>query len=127
MPVEISAQQKKNYLLISVSGVLENLEELKNLSVQFYEQVIQYETRNVVIDELQLKLTNSIMHQVELIKYYSDNLPPEIKNYKVAVAVDPKYKDLAEFWNLYGTNRGFPWKGFTSLEEALEWIKLDEG
>ena len=127
MPVEISAQRKKNYLLISVSGVLENLEELKNLSVQFYEQVIQYETRNVVIDELQLKLTNSIMHQVELIKYYSDNLPPEIKNYKVAVAVDPKYKDLAEFWNLYGTNRGFPWKGFTSLEEALEWIKLDEG
>ena len=123
MPVEISAQQHQEYLLIRASGVLENLEALKDFSVQLYEQAIKYDTQKVVIDEMQLQLTNSITDQVELIQYYTQNLPAEIRNYKVAVAVDPQYRDIAEFWNLYGTNRGYRWQGFTALEKAIDWIK----
>ena len=77
-----------------------NLEALKDFSVQLYEQAIKYDTQKVVIDEMQLQPTNSITDQVELIQYYTQNLPAEIRNYKVAVAVDPQYRDIAEFWNL---------------------------
>lgn len=126
MTAEISSQPQNDYLVIKASGTIENLEELKDLSVRFYKEAIKYETRKVVIDEMELRLTNSIFHQVELIKFYSENLPTEIRDYKLAVAVDPQYKELAEFWNLYGSNRGYSWKGFTSLEEALNWIRLTD-
>lgn len=127
MPVDISARQENDYVLIKASGIIENFEELKDFSTRLYGEGVKYETRKVVIDEMQLQLTNSVVHQFELINFYSQNLPSWIKQYKIAVAVDPKYKELAEFWELYGSNRGFPWKGFTSLQEALNWIKQVKG
>lgn len=123
MPFDISARKEKDTLLLKVSGKLESLEELKALSVRLYEASIKFETRKVLIDEMALELTGSIVHQAELIKFYSENLPQEIREYRVAVAVDPKYRDLADFWNLYGSNRGFPWRGVTSLEAAIQWIE----
>ena len=123
MPVQITSSQKDHYVLIEVSGTLENLEELKDLSHMLYAEALKYDEYNVIVDEMQVELTNSIVHQVELIKYYTENLPVEIKKYNLAVAVDPKYKEVADFWTLYGANRGFPWKGCTSLEEAVDWLR----
>lgn len=123
MPANISAHQENHYLPIKASGIIESLEELKDFSTALYAEGIKYDTRNVVIDEMQLQLTTSVVHQCELINFYSESLPPQIKQYKIAVAVDPKYRELAEFWELYGSNRGYPWKGFTSLENALDWIE----
>ena len=114
---------KPSDLIPELQGRLPIRVELKALSVRLYEASIKFETRKVLIDEMALELTGSIVHQVELIKFYSENLPPEIREYKVAVAVDPKYRDLADFWNLYGSNRGFPWRGVTSLEAAIQWIE----
>lgn len=123
MPVNITSRQEKDYLLIKASGSIENVEELKDFSSRLYEEGVKYNTRNVVIDEMQMQLTTPIVHQSELINFYTQNLPPEIKLYRIAVAVDPKYREIADFWELYGTNRGYHWKGLTSLKEAINWIE----
>jgi hypothetical protein len=63
-----------------------------------------------------------LIEYVNLEKFFSEELPPEIRSLKLAVVVNPRYKEVGDFWETYCRNRGFGYKAFTSMEDAGAYI-----
>ncbi len=120
MSVLITSEKQESYLLIRVSGELEDLAKLTSV---LNEEVIKFDSNIVIMDLRDLELPDSLMEYVDAVSTYQRDFPIEGHSRKVAVVVNPAYKDAAQFWETYSRNRGFLHEAVTSIEDAEEWIK----
>jgi hypothetical protein len=123
MNMSISSRLEADYLLIKVSGSVADLEEMKLLTRRIYEEVMKYGSKKVVIDQTENQPLDSLVRQVELVEFYSEEFSAEARYLKVAIVTDSKYKKIAHFWETYAYNRGYRFQVFYSMDDALEFIR----
>lgn len=122
MPYQLLAETKEEYLLIKSTGSLGNLEELRAHSNDTYAVVAKHPFTQVM-------LLNNTMHYIvdlipyyELVSFYSEDFPVEVRRLKVALVVAPQYDELGKFWETLCVNRGYNFHSFISEAEALNWL-----
>ena len=124
MKVTISTEQRKNYLIIKGSGCIKNSYEEKEFAKNCYEVILKNNSKKVIIDQREIDFTSSIVDQTETVSFYNEEFESFIRFVRIAIVISPKDKELHEFWELYANNRGYPWRVFTKIEDAIEYIEL---
>ena len=85
------------------------------------------EKLNALIDEHGFPSFN-IGDVASLVKFYIDNLPIKLKSFQVAAVLHEAIKDMgpnARFWETYARNRGYDFKIFYSMENALKYMQTE--
>jgi hypothetical protein len=119
MEARISSQKDGRSLLIKTSGTIDSWIDFTK---QLYKEIKKYDCEVIVIDHMELEFPSYMIDYCDLVHFYAENLPFDIRLLKLAVVVDPKYKAIADFWETYCHNRGFRYKAFASMEDACAWI-----
>ena len=124
MDAKMSSHQEEDYLLIKTSGTIKSWIEF---SKQLYEEITKFDCKMIVIDHMELEFPTCLTDYCELVNFYAQNLPFDIRLWKLAVVSDPKYKAIADFWETYCHNRGYRYKAFICMEDAVAWITGNGG
>ena len=124
MNFKLSSSKKADYLVIKASGEIVDIADWKMLNKLYYDEFVKHDAKKVVIDEMEMEMTFplGLINLCELVDSYSEELPIEIRRVKLAVAVDSKHKSTADFWETYAHNRGYHYKVFYSMEDALKYM-----
>jgi hypothetical protein len=121
MSAKISSRKEGDILIIKVSGTIKKT-GLIGLTNQVYEEITRHGCTRIIIDNSDLEMPTKLIEYVNLEKFYTTNLPSEIRSMKLAVVVSPMYKETGNFWETYCRNRGFGYKAFTSIEDASTYM-----
>lgn len=122
MNFTITSQNKSDYLLIESKGRIVTKAELFKHSQLVHEEIIRYDNKKILVYEPELHFPQDLFSYLALVHNYIDNFPPDIRLLKIAIVVSAVYEEIAKFWAIACQNRGFPYNGFTSLQEAHTWL-----
>jgi hypothetical protein len=122
MAVTISSHVEADYLVIEGEGSVGNLVDNKLASKLCYEEISKHDLQKVLLDFRRVEGGASITDMYGLASSYSSDYPHELRRLKLAVVVDPKHKDLSDFWQLCANNRGYDFRGFTDVGSARSYL-----
>ena len=121
----VKVRMEPEYLLIERAGTIATLEDQKIGSDACYREVIKNNVDRVLIDDRQLQFNTSILDQCDMVGYYNDEYEVEIRSVRVAFVVNHDDKELHDFWELYAGNRGYLWKVFREMDDAIAFLTRD--
>ena len=119
---KLDSTLENDVLWVKVTGNIKSITDWQNLVHMYYKAYEPYGVENVILDQSDLDFPIDFFHMMEITRYYSNELPFDIRLVNVAVVVKEKYLELGEFWETYSHNGGFPFKIFYSLESARQYI-----
>lgn len=122
MDITVTSSLKDQYIFIASAGRLEKKEDLFRHAELMYREINRYDKKVILIDNRNTIFPLNKLDYYDQIKYFSTNLPEEIRFYKLAIVMDPKYEEIGQFWETVAVNRGFQYHSFTSIEEAHNWL-----
>ena len=129
MPFHLSIKEENDYIIMKSTGTINNFDEQTELAREQTDLIIKYNVKKVISDvtELQYSLDSfNIVDVASLVKFYIDSLPTQLKSYLIAAVLNEMVKDVipkARFWETYTRNRGFNFRVFYSMEDALKCIQ----
>ena len=122
MDFSISSQLKPGYLLIESEGRALSKHALFEHARLIFEEIAKYDCRKILLHEPGLELPASVIDYIELVETLSITYPPEIRSFRIAFVLSPRYTDIAHFCETICVNRGFWYYGFTSLQQGEDWL-----
>ena len=124
MDVTIISKIENDYLMIKSSGSVVGIDEYILLQERYYNEIVSYGFTEIIVDESEMELPPSIMAQDEIVKFFSDELPEEIKRWKIAAVLPNNYIEIARYWELQANKNGYySYKVFTSVDDARQFIQ----
>jgi hypothetical protein len=120
--MSVSSSLEADYLLIKVSGRVADVNDMKLLTRQIYDEIMRYDSKKIVIDQRESQPLDSLVSQVELVEFYSEEFPVEARYLELAIVTDSKNEKIASFWETYAHNRGYHFRVFYSMDDALKFI-----
>lgn len=75
-----------------------------------------------ILDALATEFPSDLFAYYDLVQFYIEKLPPEIRELKLACVISPEYSNVGRFWQTASNNRGFKYQAFISVREAEEWV-----
>src|SRR6478752_9134026 len=120
MSAIVSSESRPGYILIKCSGSMRNVDELRVFSQLIYEEIIK-DTHTRILLRNDVSLPVNPIEYYELVKSYAEDLPDEIRMFKLANVVQPEHHEIIKFWETVCVNRGYNFHGFISEEEGLVW------
>jgi hypothetical protein len=119
MNVVVSAKPENEYLLIKVSGIITNEEEHRLLTKRFYLEIKGHNSNKTIIDVSETSFPHSFEFLNDIVEFYSEELPEEVKYWKIAVVDESSYRELGKYWEFMANRQGFMgYKVFSSMKEA---------
>ncbi|MCW3092509.1 MAG: hypothetical protein JWP81_3578 [Ferruginibacter sp.] len=120
--VKVTSQNSEAYLLIDSKGVLQTKEDLFKHCQLIFDEIIKHAPQKVLINEPEMQFPPGLFSYFELVQHYIDDFPPEIADFKIAVVISEKFKEIGDFWETVCVNRGLQYFVFYSLEDATKWL-----
>lgn len=118
----ITSENNADYLLIRSVASLKNEEDLIKHAMLVFDEYKKYDNKKVVLDGLATAFPSDLFPYYDLVQFYIEKFPPDIREIKLACIISPEYTRIGKFWETVSNNRGFQYRAFTSLREAEEWI-----
>lgn len=118
----ITSQNNADYLLIRSVASLKNENDLIQHAILVFDEYKKYGNKKVVLDGLETGFPSDLFPYYDLVQFYIEKFPPEVREIKLACVISPEYTRIGKFWETTSNNRGFRYRAFTSLREAEEWI-----
>jgi len=122
MNIVITSRPEPEYLLVESKGVLFTKDDLVMQSKLIHEEIIKHKAKKILVNEPDTKFPLELFPYYELVKFYVDNFPPEMRLNKIAVVIAQDYEKMARFWETVCNNRGFQYFAFTSFQKAHDWL-----
>jgi len=118
----LTSQNNADYLLIRSEASLKDEHDLIQHALLVYDEYKKYENHKVILDGLATRFPSDLFPYYDLVQFYIEKFPPEIRKIKLACIISPEYSRIGKFWETASNNRGFKYRAFTSLREAEEWM-----
>lgn len=122
MGFDIAACKGDGYLVLKYKGTVTSLADEEQLATQCLEEFKKYDYSRMLIDFRAMEFLSSITDQCQVVSHYNAEFPNWVRTVRVALVVTPEAKELHEFWELYAGNRGYPWRVFTDIGDAISYI-----
>ena len=119
MAATITSESKSEYLLITGNGELRSAEDLIEQAEAIYSEFTKHDHTKILIDQRETTFPTRFFSYLDLVDHY---VTMPIMLIKIAVVIDPKNKEIGDFWETACNNRGYQYFAFTSYEEAERWI-----
>ena len=117
MGVVVSVKPEEEYLLITVSGIIKNEEEHRSLTKRLYLEIKGHSPSNIIIDETSFPHSFEFLN--DIVRFYSEELPEEVKYWKIKVIDESSYLELGRYWQFIANQQGFMnYEVFSSMREA---------
>lgn len=124
MNITIESHLCKDYLLIISRGRIDNKEELFAHSEMKAREASQYDQNKVLLDNTGIEYPKEMYLYVQLAEYYPTFIPPAVRAKKIATVIGEKYQGIGDLWETACANRGYPFRHFTSMKDALRWLQM---
>jgi len=119
MNVVVSVNPENEYLFIKVSGIITNQVEHRLLTERFYLEIKEHGSNNTIIDVSETSFPHSFEFLNDIVEFYSEELPDEVKYWKIAVVDESSYRELGKYCEFIANQQGFMgYKVFSSMKEA---------
>ncbi len=118
----VTSQNNTEYLLIRSVGSLKDEPDLFRHAKLVYDEFKKYNNKKIILDALATEFLFDLFSYYDLVQFYIEKLPPEIKELKLACIISHEYSNAGKFWQTASNNRGFQFQAFTSILEAGEWL-----
>ena len=123
MDVIMLSKAENDYLLIKAQGNIVDPEEHKLLTKRFYNEIVKYRFKRIIINVSKINFPISFEFHNDIFKFYAEELPSEIKFWKIAVVDESSYRELGKYWEFKANQNGYNnYKVFSSMSEALIFI-----
>lgn len=122
MNIVITSRPEPGYLLVESRGELFTRDDLLRQSRLIHDEIIKHQAKRILVDEVATKFPLELFPYYELVKFYLDNFPPGIRQFKIAIVIAEDYEKMARFWQTVCTNRGLQYFAFTSFQKAQHWL-----
>ncbi len=122
MELGFTLSHRDDYLLITSSGMVEELEELKLLHRRYCEEIAKSGFNKIIVDELDLKKPLSLLLIIDLIESYKSGYPQNMKEWSMAIIVEKGYRQMAEFWEFNVRNMGYDFRIFNNIADAMKFL-----
>jgi hypothetical protein len=118
----ITSDNNADFLFIRSVARLKNEEDLIKHARLIFDEYKKYGNKKVIVDGLETEFPFDLFPYYDLVQFYVEKFPPEIREIKLACVISPEYKRIGKFWETASNNRGFQYRAFISLREAEEWL-----
>ena len=119
MDANISVRPEHGYLFIKVSGIIINEEEHRLLTERIYSEIKKHRSENTIVDVSEAQFPKSLEFLNDIVEFYAEELPLEVKYWKIAVVDESDYRELGKYWQFKANMKGFTgYKVFPSMREA---------
>ncbi len=122
MKLTLSSKIENDYLIVEASGSIADIEEYKLLVKRYYDEIMKYDIKKIILDESKMQYPKSLVLQRDIVEHYSVGSSKAPRLWKLACVVDRNMIDIAKFWEFNATQRGCNHKAFDSIEEARAWM-----
>lgn len=124
MAITTTSRLHSEILRIEAFGTIINSDDEIQAARACWAEMSQYQVSKVLIDVRKVNFSSGLMAQVMQIQYINESLP-DIKLKLIALVIKPEDKRIHDFWELFGRNRGFNWRVFTSSNEAARFLSKE--
>jgi hypothetical protein len=120
MAIKHQIQNTENYLLVTTSGIDDNLVQVQEYARAVIEAAHKYQSLKILCDERLLTYNLSTFDTFELANFAS-----QYAKFcrKIAIVCNPNSLEAGKFYETVSQNRGLTVKIFTDFSEAEEWLK----
>jgi len=122
MDITITSKTERDYFLIESKGVLKSKEDLCEHAEIIYKEISDHGAKKILIYEPETQFPLGLFTYFDVVHFYLDSLPFEIRFLKIAIVIAKEYKEIADFWETVCVNRGLKYYAFTSFQEAHNWL-----
>lgn len=122
MNIIITSHPGPEYLLIESKGELISKDDLKMHGQMIYDEIMKYAAKRILVNEPETSFPTDLFSYYELVEFYLNSFPPEIRFLKIAVVISEEFEKVAGFWETVCVNRGLQYFAFTSFRKAHEWL-----
>lgn len=113
-----------NFLEIkSVGGIL-SLSAFKYHGKLVFELGQQHKSKNILLDRRELYSPSDHNELSEFLSFVMKKLPPKVNDMRFAICGQPQHKEVNDFGELFGGNRGMQVKTFVDIDEARNWMSV---
>jgi hypothetical protein len=117
-----------SYILIKSLGAIKDTKEFKLQSKMYYEEITKRAYSKALIDETNFENPPGLITQALVGDYMTDvTVFPKLRELQIAVVPTKKDFEAAYFWETYSRNRGFNFRVFSNMKEALIWLNESGG
>lgn len=118
----IESTDMGDYLLVTTSGTIETVEEWKEADMRAADLIRSQKHRRVIADERNLIHKQSVIAVTQLVRQVIDEMPQDFMGLRLAAVVNAKSRSIADFWETYSVNRGYNWRAFEDMSQAITFI-----
>ncbi|MES2646346.1 MAG: hypothetical protein V4717_05690 [Bacteroidota bacterium] len=122
MSFTLSAQNKKEYLLVISKGIVSMTDGLIEHSTKIYQEIKKFGKEKILVDDTETRFPLSLFNYSDLVNHYVANLPPETKDLKIAIVISDSFRSMADFWETICQNKGYQFRVFGDIQEAHNWL-----
>ena len=119
--IQFEVRHHELYCHIKSYGDRNNSNELFNGTDQLYDIILQCGYPYVIADYSDVVFTLNFPDVFNIIRYYERKLP-SMKGITMAGVVNEKNMEIALYWEKLSNIKGYEFKVFVSLEDAVQWI-----
>ena len=122
MSTTLSSELRPGYLLLVGSGEIMSLDQYRFFARQVSDEIRKFDRRKIILDERQVAYSPSFLLQCDSIDFYESDLGEDATDWQICVVAGNDLLVLGEFWAQSSRDAGFPFRFFTSTEEAVAFL-----
>jgi hypothetical protein len=119
MAVSYAISQSGDRMFVETCGSDEDMESLRSYGLAIIENALLLNCASILCDETRLEYRLGTYDTFESARFISERAPNVAK---VAIVIDPRFLDVAEFRETVAVNRGLKLRVFSEREKALAWL-----
>ncbi len=127
MNTTVSSELRPGYLLLVGSGEVVSLDQYRVLVRQYGDEIRKHNCRKIIVDERQVAYGPSLLLQLDIIDFYEFDLGADATDWQLAVVVDNELLGLGEVWAHSSREAGYPYRVFSSMDDARMYLGCPPG
>lgn len=122
MNIVITSRPEPYYLLVESKGEMFTKGDLIKQSQLIHQEIVKHKAKKILVNEPDTKFPLDLFPYYELVQFYLDHFPGDIRLNKIAIVISEEYEKMARFWETVCINRGLQYFAFTSFQKAHDWL-----
>lgn len=115
-------EKKDGYMLAIGEGERNNLTEMTEATKSMVAAATELGMTHILADYRKVKYNVPLTDAYNLVKVY-ETKTPTLKSFTIAGVMNEVDRELIKFWESISNRRGFEFKIFTNIDDALRWLQ----
>ena len=123
MGVVMTTKIENEYLLINASGSIADQKEHELFTKRIFLEIKKSSLEKIIINVSKISFPVSLEIHQDIVAFYTEELPAEMRNWKIAVVDESDYREIGYYWEFMTQKQGIQnYRVFSSIKEARTYM-----